>query len=193
MKRKVGIFAFCSAVVLIAGALFWINNAQMPRPEDTTVIQTAGGTIGPQGQTLEALLDKGADPDARDWKRETGLQPLKPVNPNPLATALVWWRFRNTGMYDYDTALIVAISSGPIQSVETLLSHGAMVNAKGMFGYTALHHAALQGNLAKAKLLIAAGADVNIRSGAGETALNLAQKRKKSAMVTLLKAAGAKN
>ena len=72
-----------------------------------------------------------------------------------------------------------AASNGHADVTEVLLKHGADVNAKGDFGYTALMEAArgsliiaASGYYAKtAEILLKHGADVNAKSDAGLTAL----------------------
>jgi ankyrin repeat protein len=53
--------------------------------------------------------------------------------------------------------------NGHVQVVEYLLDHGAAVDAKGVFGATALHWAAINGHRNVVELLIARGARLNIR------------------------------
>ena len=65
--------------------------------------------------------------------------------------------------------------------------HEIDVNAKGLFGYTPLHYAALHGRAAIAATLIAAGAEVNAKNNFGYTPLHSAP----ASVVSLLLVAGA--
>ena len=67
------------------------------------------------------------------------------------------------------TALMLAAGHPAI--VRALIAHGADINARDMFGKTALMHAAAGGHTDSADLLLSAGTDVNARSGIGATAL----------------------
>lgn len=63
-----------------------------------------------------------------------------------------------------------------LRIIQTLLSHGAEVNASGNAygGCTALHQAVAQGALDVTTLLLRHGANVNVTSDAGESALDIA-------------------
>ena len=87
---------------------------------------------------------------------------------------------------------MLAVSSGHLGIINTLLSVGADVNAKRSNGYTALMVAADNFDPAPVKLLIAAGADVNAKNKFGESALTLARKQGHTEVIAVLKRAGAR-
>jgi len=60
-------------------------------------------------------------------------------------------------------AMYSAARNGHTQVVEYLLDHGATVDAKGIFGATALHWAAINGHRKIVELLVTRGADLTIR------------------------------
>jgi uncharacterized protein len=60
-------------------------------------------------------------------------------------------------------AMFAASRNGHTQVVEHLLDHCAHVDAKGVFGATGLHWAAINGHRKTVELLIARGADLTIR------------------------------
>ena len=72
------------------------------------------------------------------------------------------------------TALMAASINGKIATVETLLAHGANVDARTNDGATALMLAAQQSHKDVVRALISAGADVNAKSRTSHTALILA-------------------
>ena len=60
-------------------------------------------------------------------------------------------------------ALYAAARNGHVEVVEYLLDHGALIDAKGVFGATGLHWAAFNGHRKMVELLIARGASLDIR------------------------------
>ncbi len=73
-----------------------------------------------------------------------------------------------------DTALVQAAKDGNAAQAQTLLAHGAEVDAACGCGRTALSWASANGHLAVATVLIAHGAAVNQPDHYGETALTMA-------------------
>ena len=208
MNRRNGLFVFFPLAVL-AGSLVWQQSEQTRRQHrDRAVIQAIMAKDGSATTRLNTLLDHGANPNARDRDR------FLSVPPGPLLTLrapLNWWRRRKEGLYEYDTALMVASGMGNIPAVKSLLAHGAWVNEKGQFHRTVLHRAASNSNVEVARMLIAVGADVNARDYSGSTPLAmikvrnnfklnrdpgypkfLAKTRRREEIAKLLKRAGAK-
>ena len=70
---------------------------------------------------------------------------------------------------------------GNIEAVKQHLTAGTDVNAKGVAGWTALHHAAYAGHKETVELLIAKGADVNAKDEEGWTPLDIAIQQKETA------------
>ena len=60
-------------------------------------------------------------------------------------------------------AMYAAARNGHTQVVEYLLDHGAAIDAKGIFGATALHWAAINGHRSTLELLVARGANLHLR------------------------------
>ena len=60
-------------------------------------------------------------------------------------------------------AMYAAARNGHTQVVEYLLDHGAAIDAKGVFGATALHWAAINGHRNVIELLLTRGASLEIR------------------------------
>ena len=60
-------------------------------------------------------------------------------------------------------AMYAAARNGHTEVVEYLLDHGALLDAKGVFGATALHWAAIKGHRQTVEFLLARGASFDIR------------------------------
>merc|ERR1719401_3386784 len=71
--------------------------------------------------------------------------------------------------------LFEAAAAGNAGAIRALLAGGAVVNAKDMYGRTALHFASESGRVAAIESLLAdGGADIHAESSQGETALHYA-------------------
>ena len=85
-----------------------------------------------------------------------------------------------------------AAKAGDLNSVNHFITvHMADVDAKGNYGNTPLHEAALRGNASVVSILIAAGAEVNAKSNYGNTPLHFAAYYGRASVVSVLIAAGA--
>ena len=156
------------------------------------------------GQLLSALLDAGADPDARIRRRLW----FSPTSHNRLwinpAGATPFWRAAQASdvesmrvllaagadpglaTFDGTTPLMVAAGIGwrgnfsqnvPdawMQAVHFLAELGADVNAVDARGYTALHGAAALGDDPLVEFLVARGADVRALTEAGDSPADMA-------------------
>lgn len=74
------------------------------------------------------------------------------------------------------TALAQAVISENLEAVETLLRHGAALDAADLHGDTPLCYALEMKNATIAERLLAAGADARVRGWRGRTPLSLAQR-----------------
>lgn len=144
-------------------------------------------------QTVEFVLDHGANVDSRDYHDRTALYWAQDADIARLLIARgadvkttddVGW----TALHVADNPLVAQqlITHGadvearchaeetplvrlagaygdPAETIRALLAHGAQVNVRNFENRTALHGAARMGNTKTAKLLIEAGADLNAR------------------------------
>ena len=92
---------------------------------------------------------------------------------------------------DYNADLIDASLAGDTARVNLLLEGGADVKTKGLFGMTALMHAAQNGRAETSKALISWGADPNATNEFGMTPLMFAAKEGHADVVKVLIDSGA--
>jgi len=115
------------------------------------------------------------------WDLETELA-AQELGFQPSAVFFIWDAARSGRL---DEELIEQAIDGDADFVELLLAAGSDVNAKNVFGGTALHYAARNGHTAIVELLLAAGADVNAQDS-GWTALQWAARNGYAAVVELI-------
>src|SRR6476660_8979564 len=85
-----------------------------------------------------------------------------------------------------------AAKAGDVAKVKAMLdANPALINAKGDYGWTPLHVAAIEGQRAVVELLLAKGANVNARDRHGETPLTGAVINDSKEVMELLLAKGA--
>jgi ankyrin repeat protein len=87
--------------------------------------------------------------------------------------------------------LIRAVKAGDVNAVETMIKHGADVNAPEANGTTPLHWAVYQRDAALVKRLIAAGAKVSVANQFGSTPMQEAAVTGDAEIIKMLLAAGA--
>ena len=141
----------------------------------------------PDALTLKALLDGGADPNARS--RSRGGTPLllqAAVDRNQPAVELLLGHHAEVNCttdaagVDGTTPLLGAVKLGNEPVAELLLKAGADVNARlnnnagPRSGYTSLHEAVRQGRPELVELLLVSKADPNAKCSGGWTPLHLA-------------------
>ena len=130
--------------------------------------------------TVEALLDKGADMNAKAKNDDTALSLATAGSHTAIVTLL-----------EATPKLLKAATANDASKVNEALTEGADKDAKDSAGWTALMWGAWNGHEDIVQALIDEGADVNALSTAGSTALKLATVKGHGAIVTLLKANGA--
>ena len=79
-----------------------------------------------------------------------------------------------------------AAASNKIEAVAALISHGADVNARNVYGYTPLMMASYNGHAKVVEALLDAGADKELKDLWGETALDIARRENKGDVVAIL-------
>ena len=165
-SRRLHLFPLTLApVALFLGGFGWLTYARVQFVRLRAPLISA--VKAKDAARVRKLLDRGADPDARD-RMDTGPGGLRGLframlGRNPDAKS-------NKGQ----TALMLAASNQDATSVQLLLERGADVNARGEGNWTALMCAVGRRNTEIVKLLIARGAHVNIRSIYGMTPLIIA-------------------
>ncbi len=135
-------------------------------------------------ETMQMLLDAGANPNVKDWDFATPLHDACDSNAvehvrlllaHGADPAALWWDGRTTLFY-----------AKSAEVAEMLLAAGADVNAEDIDYFRPLHEA----NAEVTRVLLAHGAEVQVTQLFGETPLDLAEDEGK---IRLLKAAGARS
>ena len=141
--------------------------------------------------TIEALLQRGFDPNTVDENGQPGLLMALRIESFDVAQVLISSPKLDPEMTNRsnETALMLASLRGKPAVVEQLLARGASINR---VGWNALHYAATAPDDAVLRLLLARGAAVNARSPNGTTALMLAAQYGPTACVDRLLANGAR-
>ncbi len=159
--------------------------------------------------TLQALLAQGASANARDETQDPATGPtalmiaahdgddaavnaLLAHGADVNAAGLSVEAIANGGDDTPDsTPLAEALGQGHVGIAESLLNHGASVNAPNSLGETPLIMAVSLGDLPAAQLLLADGANVNAKASNGKTPLMLAAEGARVDIAQLLLAKGA--
>lgn len=141
--------------------------------------------------TVEALLQRGFDPNAVDETGQPGIIAALLNESYEAADALATSDRLQLEAVNHsgETALMMASLRGQAALVQRLLQRGAAVNRTG---WSPLHYAATAPDETPMKLLLAHGATVDARSPNGTTPLMMAADYGPSACVDLLLAAGAR-
>ena len=155
------------------------------------------GRAAAEGRTeaVEFLLEQGAEADQRDMQNQTALDRVLSATraPQPAKLRIIETLLSHGADVNAGPIrpLSLAAQSGDLEAARLLLQHGAKVDAKDANGGRPLHGAACQGDCALIGLLLDQGADVNAKTGDGVTPLHLAAWRGNRAAVNLLLARGA--
>jgi uncharacterized protein len=140
--------------------------------------------------TVEALLQRGFDPNTVDENGQPGLIFALRIESFEAAQALIDSTKLDLELTNrsHETALMLASLRGQVALVEQLLKRGAVINRNG---WNALHYAATAPDDAVLRLLLERGAAINATSPNGTTALMLAAQYGPTACVDALLAKGA--
>ncbi|XP_071019286.1 ankyrin repeat and SOCS box protein 2-like isoform X2 [Oncorhynchus clarkii lewisi] len=136
---------------------------------------------------VEALLEKGADPELATKERETPLyKACERENAEIVAMLLNHGAVVNKHCIQGWTALQEAVSRNSVEICEMLLKAGAKLSPTNMYGITPLFTAAQSGCVETLRFLIKHGADINSEASDGATALYEAAKNGHEDIVKLL-------
>jgi ankyrin repeat protein len=171
-------------------------NARDERLQQTPLHLAAGSTSSSGSDrkiTVELLIARGADVNARDAQRRTPLHEVAYYDRKDIVELLLSKGADVNARDDSgETPLFMAASGGHKEVVELFLAKGLQVNAKGAYGRTPLQLAAGNGRKEVVELLIARGADINARDAFyGKTPLHEAAGGGHKDVVELLIARGA--
>ncbi|TET31812.1 MAG: ankyrin repeat domain-containing protein [Planctomycetota bacterium] len=114
----------------------------------------------------KALIESGADVNARPGGEKTPLQMASEAGMTPIMKLLI-----ERGAKIDSKALFLAISNEHTEFAKFLINNGADVNSTNRFGQTVLHKASLRGMDKIIRLLINKGADINARNRWNNNAL----------------------
>lgn len=139
--------------------------------------------------TINALLNRGVDPDTTDQEGNTLLMLAAAAGSGHAIVELLAARAKvNAKNQLGETALMLASINGHLEIVRSLVLRGANVNQSG---WTPLMYAATRDHVNIARLLISYGAKVDAAADNGYTALMMATRENKAGVVALLLANGA--
>jgi hypothetical protein len=129
-------------------------------------------------EMVELLLDRGAELfEQVELDAQSGNSLLRSEKPT------VAWKFSG--------ALVYAIHSDSVQTVEILVRHGADLNQKDLNRETLLHLAAREGQVRLIEYLVTKGLEVNAKTDIGETPLQWAVRANRLAAAKRLLELGA--
>lgn len=188
MRRRARWIAAVS-LLIIAGALFTVAFQMLRREyaDQALLMAVRSGNVSAAAKALRA----GADPNLRgarfhnDGERHGLWQHVSAM--------LIRCRASRPSPQELGqpTALMLAVSAGRLNLVQTLIRSGADVNVRKHDGTSALTYAVWRGNLDVTRALLDQGADLNRGTPDGRTPLLIAAKEGQTAALRLLLARGA--
>ncbi|KAH0171282.1 MFS general substrate transporter, partial [Aureobasidium melanogenum] len=138
-------------------------------------------------ETVQVLLERGADPNAQNEGTDTLLYMASYGEDLALATMLLaHGADPNVQGGELGTALAAALYNGSLEMVQMLLENGADPNAQNEDTDTLLYMASYGEDLASATMLLAHGAGPNVQGGNIGTAIAVASYRNSMDLVQLL-------
>jgi ankyrin repeat protein len=143
-------------------------------------------------RSVKALLDKGADANARDGHGYSALTRAAETGQTAIARLLISKGAQMNVLDSSGTALMAAAEKRHLAMVRLLISQGAKVDAANEGGFTALMAACIGGDVRIVKFLIAHGANVNAQMEGEDTPMTLAEHWAHDDVIKILKQAGAK-
>lgn len=163
------------------------------RQAKTALMMAAGAAGAGCAHTVQALLEAGAEIDARNARGGTALMyAVMGGDPHIVQTLLDRGAKINAAGTNGWTAVMIASAKGRDAIIEILLRHGADINARDMYGWTPLMRAAYQGRVETVRTLLAhPGVDINARDDHGATVLHHVASMGSVEMTRLLMAHGA--
>ena len=171
---------------LFLAPLFWLSTAAtVAAPEASVADAAMGGDL----ETLRALVEQGADVNARFGDGMTGLHWAARQGNAQIAEFLIGAGadLEATTRIGAHTPLHVASSAGRASVVTALLTAGADANARTTTGATPLHFAAASGSAEAAAALVEHEANVNAAEPQwGQTALMFAAAAGRTDVVEVL-------
>lgn len=174
------------AVIMVLALLPLIGIAEATSSLDEQLIEAAERGVLP---LVKALLDKGADVNAKEKDGKTALMGGAYGGSPEIIKALIERGAEVNAKEDEGwTALMVAALKGNLSAVEALLDKGADVNAQDKSGFTPLMIASRQGHIEIVRVFLEKGADVDAKSYWGNKASTMASKKGHAQIAELLKA-----
>ncbi|XP_055631266.1 transient receptor potential channel pyrexia-like [Toxorhynchites rutilus septentrionalis] len=157
------------------------------KDKETTALHLAADEGNLECITL--LLSKGADSKAKNHRGFTPLHLAARAASVESVEALlrIGNADPNTADADHRTPLHAAVGKSDLalDILDILISWGANVNHKDVYGFTALHLAALDGLAHCVEILLFHGADVTTKSKKGTTALNVITRKTPSSLAVI--------
>ena len=172
--------------------LLWSYNIDVRYFDGMTLLHKAAEAS--PAKMLGELLTRGADINATSNDEWTALH-YASYNDRVESVKLLLKKGAdvNAMSSEEETALHIVASCGNYAEIASvLIRNGVDVNAKNIYGWTALFSAVEGGKIGIIDLLLEHGVDTNAKDGNGNTALDFAEETEKYEAVEILKTAAAK-